>query len=40
MLLQEGVDVVTIIIKADTALLEMLDPVETCVLNLWRKTLL
>ena len=37
MLLEEGVDVVTIIIKANTALLEMLDPVETCILGLRRK---
>ena len=39
MLLQEFVYLV-IVAKLSTALLKMLDPVETCILNLQRKTLL
>ena len=39
MLLQELIDLV-VVVKLSTTLLKMLNPVETCVPDLWRKTLL
>jgi hypothetical protein len=38
-LLEKGVELV-IVIKLRTTPLKMLDPVETCILSLWRKTFL
>ena len=39
MYLEELIDLI-VVVKLSTALLEMLNPVETCVFGLWRKTLL
>jgi hypothetical protein len=35
--LEKAVDLV-VVMELSTTLLKMLDPVEACILNLWRKT--